>query len=67
MIQKSCSELLPEHEFDILIKNAISKKGADTEPEEEALRGAGPGRREGRCEGRCLEVTLHKLHGVLRF
>lgn len=63
MIQKSCSELLPEHEFDILIKNAISKKGADTEPEEEALRGAGPGRREGRC----LEVTLHKLHGVLRF
>lgn len=26
VIQKSCSDLLPEHEFDILIKTAISKK-----------------------------------------
>lgn len=38
MIQKLCSELLPKHEFGILIKNAISKKGVDTQPKEEALR-----------------------------
>lgn len=38
MIQKLCSELLPKHEFDILIKNAISKKGVDTQPKEAALR-----------------------------
>lgn len=38
MIQKLCSELLPKHEFDILKKNAISKKGVDTQPKEAALR-----------------------------
>lgn len=63
-IQKSCSELLHEHEFDILIKKAISRKGVYTEPKEAALRRSWSW---AYYEGHCLEGMLHKLHGDLCF
>lgn len=63
-IQKSGSELLHEHEFDILIKKAISRKGVYTQPKEAALRRSW----SWACyDGHCLEVMLHKLYGALCF